>query len=117
VLRLAVDENFNNDIVRGLLRRQPAVDLIRIQDTEVPGTDDRVVLEWAARQGRVLVTHDVQTLTHYAYERVRTNQPMPGLFEASRAVQVGAAIEDLQLIVECSEPGEWEGQVRYLPLR
>jgi len=32
-------------------------------------------------------------------------------------VPIATAIEDLLLIAECSLPGEWEGQVRYLPLR
>ncbi len=29
---LAADENFNNDIIRGLLRRKPDLDIVRIQD-------------------------------------------------------------------------------------
>lgn len=41
---------------------------------------------------------------------------MPGVFEVGRSVPVGKAIDDLLLIAECSLPGEWEGQVRYLPL-
>jgi hypothetical protein len=32
MLRLAADENFNNDIVRGVRRRNPSVDLVRVQD-------------------------------------------------------------------------------------
>jgi hypothetical protein len=32
MLRLAADENFNNNIIRGLLRRKPELDIIRIQD-------------------------------------------------------------------------------------
>lgn len=32
MLRFAADENLNNDIVRGLLRRAPALDIVRIQD-------------------------------------------------------------------------------------
>ena len=32
VLRLAADENFNNDIVRGLVRRKPDLDIVRVQD-------------------------------------------------------------------------------------
>ena len=28
-----------------------------------------------------------------------------------------SAVEDILLISECSHPDEWEGQVRYLPLR
>jgi hypothetical protein len=42
---------------------------------------------------------------------------MPGVFEVPRAFALAAAIEDLLLIAECSQPGEWEGQGRYLLLR
>ena len=116
MLRLAADENFNNDIVRGLWRRKSELDIVRIQDVGLSGADDPTVLEWAAREGRVLLTHDVTTMTGYAYERVRAGQPMPGVFEVSRAVPIGLAIEDILLLAECSLEGEWEGQVRYLPL-
>jgi predicted nuclease of predicted toxin-antitoxin system len=67
MLRLAADENFNNDIVRGLLRREPGLDIVRIQDVGLSGADDPTVLEWAAQEGRVLLTHDVTTITRYAY--------------------------------------------------
>jgi hypothetical protein len=74
------------------------------------------VLEWAAQEGRVLLTHDVSTLTRYVYERVEAHLRMPGVFEVGRGVTVGAAIEDILLLAELSLPGEWEGQIRYLPL-
>ncbi|MGB3493983.1 MAG: hypothetical protein WBA57_14735 [Elainellaceae cyanobacterium] len=51
------------------------------------------------------------------YERIREGWAMPGLFEISRRVAVGVAIEDIVLIATCSLDGEWEGQVRFLPLR
>jgi len=116
MLRLAADENFNNNIVRGLLRRKPELDIVRVQDVGLSGANDPTVLEWAAREGRVLLTHDVSTITRYAYERVEAHQPMPGVFEVSRAVLIRRAIEDILLLAECSLEGEWEGQVRYLPL-
>jgi hypothetical protein len=115
MLRLAADENFA--IIRGLLRRKPDLDIIRVQDVGLSGADDPVVLEWAAKEGRVLLTHDVTTMTHYAYERVKAGKSMPGVFEVSRAVSIGTAIEDILLLAEYSFEGEWEGQVRYLPLR
>lgn len=115
MLRLAADENFNNDIVRGLLRRKPDLDIVRVQDVGLSGAYDPEVLEWAASEGRVLVTHDVSTLSKHAYDRVETGQAMPGVFEISATVAVGRAIDDLLLLVECSVDGEWEGQVRYLP--
>jgi hypothetical protein len=79
--------------------------------------DDPAVLQWAAQQNRVLISHDVATLTAHAYVRVAAGEAMPGVFEVPRTVAIASAIEDLLLIAECSRPGEWEGQVRYLPLR
>lgn len=116
MLRLAADENFNNAIVRGLLRRAPDLDIIRVQDAGLSGADDPTILEWAAGECRVLLTHDVSTITRYAYERVDAGRPMPGVFEVGRSVPIGRAIDDIHLLAECGLDGEWEGQVRYLPL-
>jgi len=117
MLRFVADENFNNDIVRGMLRRAPDLDIVRVQDVELSGADDPTALDWAARTGRILLTHDVKTITQHAYERVRAGLPMPGVFEVSRAVPISVAIDDLVLLAECSLDDEWDGQVRYLPLR
>ncbi len=81
-LRLAADENFNNHIVRGLLRRDPELDIVRIQDVGLSGADDPTVLEWAAQEGRILLTHDVSTITKYAYERVQAGLVMPGVLSS-----------------------------------
>ena len=56
MLLLAADENFNNDIVRGLLRQKPSLDIVRIQDVGFSGADDPTILEWAAQEGRALLT-------------------------------------------------------------
>ena len=116
MLKLATDENFNNDIVRGLLRREKHLDLVRIQDAGLSGATDPELLEWAAREGRVILSHDVSTLTRCAYERVSKGLSMPGVFEANRAVPIGTAIDDILLLAELSLPNEWEGRVIYLPL-
>ena len=116
MLRFAADENFNNDIVRGLRRRRPDFDIVRVQEAGLSGAVDPDVLEWAAREGRILLTHDVATMTRYAYERVAAGLAMPGVFQLSRGVGLTVVIEDILLIAECSIAGEWEGQVRYLPL-
>jgi Domain of unknown function (DUF5615) len=117
MLKFVADENLNYDIVRGVRRRNPVIDIVRVQDIGLPGADDPSVLEWAARDNLVLLTHDVTTMTHYAYERVKAGKPMPGVFEIGRHVPIGIAIEEIVLLAECSLEDEWEGQVRYLPLR
>ena|SRR3712207_1276138 len=117
MVRLLADENFNNDIVRGVLRRNVDADIIRVQDVGLSGAGDPDVLAWTATTGRVLLTHDVATITKYAYERAAAGKAMPGVFEISRAVPIGTAIDEILLLIECSVEGEWEGQVLYLPLQ
>jgi len=77
MLSFAVDENFNIHIVNGVLRRLPTADIVRVQDAGLEGADDPTVLEWAANERRILLTHDVNTLTAFAYERVALGLPMP----------------------------------------
>lgn len=96
--------------------RNPRVDIVRIQEAGLSGAGDEAVLEWAAGDGRVLLTHDASTLTRCAYERVNARLAMPGVFEVSCAVPTGTAIADILVLAELSLPGEWEGQIRYLPL-
>jgi hypothetical protein len=117
MLRLATDEDFNNRIFRGVLHRAPDLDIVRVQDAGLTLKDDPHVLEWAAREGRVLLTHDVTTMRKYAYDRIEAGLPMPGVFELSQDVPIGQAIEEILILAECSMEGEWEGQVRFLPLR
>ncbi|MGB5631446.1 MAG: DUF5615 family PIN-like protein [Waterburya sp.] len=117
MVRFLADENFNNQIVRGIFRQNPDIDLIRVQDVDLSGADDPTVLAWAAEKGRIVLTHDVATMTTFAYQRIQAGLSMPGLFEVNRRVPVGLAIEEIILIAECSIEGEWEGQVRFLPLR
>ncbi|MEG4572574.1 hypothetical protein QUA56_07710 [Microcoleus sp. N3A4] len=42
--------------------------------------DDSTVLEWTALQGPAVLTHDVATMTNFAYERMQAGLAMPGLF-------------------------------------
>ncbi len=115
-MRLAADENFNNRILRGLLRRRPELDIVRVQDVGLSGGDDAAVLAWAAREGRVLLTHDVTTMRRPVEERNTAGLPMPGVFEVSQQTPIAQAIEDILLLAECSLEGEWEGQIQFLPL-
>src|SRR5215210_6314377 len=103
--RLATDEDFNNRILRGLLRRRPGSDIVRVQDAGLKGRGDAEVLEWAAREGRVLLTHDVTTMKRYVDERVAAGLPMPGVFEVSQQAPIARAIEEILLLAECSIEG------------
>jgi len=115
MLRLASDADFNGDILRGLRDRAPAVDVVRVQDVGRRTADDRDILEWAATEGRVLLTHDRATMPKFAYERVIQGKPMPGVFVIRNKPPFGPLIDEILLVAECSEPEEWRDRVEFLP--
>jgi hypothetical protein len=110
------DENFNNDLLRRLRTRYPSLDIIRVQDTEVYQAADPILLAWAAQNKRILLTHDIQTIPHYAYERVASGLPMPGIIEVRQTLAIGDALEDLILLILAGTDADFDNQVRYIPL-
>jgi hypothetical protein len=62
MLKLISDQNFNGRILRGVKRRVTKLDLVRALDVGLAEVDDPVLLEWAAVEGRILLTHDVNTI-------------------------------------------------------
>jgi predicted nuclease of predicted toxin-antitoxin system len=87
---------------------------VRIQDAGLSGGSDPDVLEWAARENRVLLTHDFDTLIGYAWDRVRATLPMPGVVAVRQGMATGRVIEELVLIAGASEDGEWANQVSFV---
>jgi hypothetical protein len=116
MIRLLSDENFNGDIVRGLLLRRPELNLVRTQDVGLGKADDPAVLAWAADNDRIILTHDRASMPDFAYARVTEELTMPGVFVLNDRMPVRQAIDELLLIDACSEQAEWSGRVVYLPL-
>lgn len=117
MIRFLADENFDQRIVRGVLRLDPATDITIVQDEGLSGADDPTVLAYAAASGRVLLTHDANTMSGFAHERVARGEPMPGVFVVDPDAPMRPVIDDILTIAACSTADEWAGQVRYLPLR
>jgi hypothetical protein len=116
VLRLLSDENFHGDIVRGLLRAMPDLDLVRVQDVGLSEADDPAILEWAASHGRILLTHDRKTIPRFAHERVSRGEVMSGVFLIGDGMPIGQAIAELLLAIDGSEQEEWKDLVTFFPL-
>jgi predicted nuclease of predicted toxin-antitoxin system len=114
-VRLLSDENFSETILRGLMKRLIDLDLVRVQDLGLMNADDPTILEWAAEEGRILLTHDIATVTMYAYKRVNQGLPMTGVVEVIATAPISKIIDDLELFICCSEPEEYEGQVLFIP--
>jgi predicted nuclease of predicted toxin-antitoxin system len=116
MLSLLSDENFNGDIVRGLMLRHPGLDLLRVQDVGLQEVDDPAILAWAASHGRILLTHDRATMPDFAYNRLVRGEPMAGMFLVNDRMPMRQAIDELSLLIDCSEQAEWKDVVLYLPL-
>jgi hypothetical protein len=108
--------NLNGDIIRGLLLRRPDLDIVRAQDVGLSGAEDLALLLWAAGHDRILVTHDRATMPSFAYTRLLAGEPMPGVIIVNDRLAIRNVIEDLLLLEDASQEGEWAGQVIYLPL-
>jgi Domain of unknown function (DUF5615) len=116
MLPLLLDENFNQRILRGLKRRVPNLDYRVAQESGLGGESDPNVLAWAAERNRVLVTHDLRIIPRFAYERGAEGLPVAGVIAVDDELPISQVIEELAIIVTCSEASDWENQVVYLPL-
>ena len=116
-MRFLADENFNHRILAGLLIALPDLDVIRVQDTEIYQAPDPVVLEWAAQEGRILLTHDVQTIPGHAVARVKAGLPMPCVIEVAQdTVSFGRLIEELSIMIGAGKPEDFDNLVKFVPL-
>ncbi len=116
MLQFLSDEDFNGDITRGVLKRAEVIDWVRAQDVGLSNKDDSVLLAWAAEHGRMVVSHDVNTLIGHAVRRIENGEKMPGVVIVSQQLPTKRAIEDLVYIAACGRHEDFENLVTFLPL-
>lgn len=114
MLRLLADHNIEQPILDGL-RGRIAVDLVTARDVGLETTTDPELLNWAPRAGRVLLTHDHQTMPRFAYDRLRAGRPLPGVIVVQDRAALGRAVDDLHILVACGSTEDFQDQVQYLP--
>jgi hypothetical protein len=116
MLRLVSDEDVHEDIIRGLRRREPALDIVRVEDVGLDHTPDPIILEWAASQGRVLITGDLNTMVGFAWSRVTAASPMHGVLALLENAPIGRVLDDVLLVANCYSEEEMKNQVLFIPL-
>ncbi len=114
--RFLADHDLNEAIVTGVRRAEPAIEFLRVRDFGLEETADADILDFAAEQGLIVVSHDVNTMTAAAYARMANGDSIPGLFLVRQTSPVTLAIDDLVMIWMASEHEEWLDQVRFLPI-
>jgi len=114
--RFLADNDLNEQIIRGVIRREQLVEFTRVRDAGLGAAPDSKVLEYAASRGLIVVSHDVNTMPSAAFARLDSNDPMAGLFLARQTAAMNPFIESLILIWVASDAEEWAGQVLFLPI-
>jgi predicted nuclease of predicted toxin-antitoxin system len=112
--KFLADENFNQAIVDGLLRRELAIDLLAASDSGIAGLSDPEVLQIAAEARRIVLSHDRRTMAYF--DRFIEQRMSSGLLVLSQRLDIGDAIEELLMIWVASDADEWQNQRRFLPL-
>ncbi len=116
MIRFLADENFNNHIIRGIVLRNSNVDIKRIQDIGLSGAEDPIVLDYAHKENRVLLTQDLVTIPRFAYERIRNGKENPAILIIKQDIGISQVIGNILLIYECCNESELAGKILYLPL-
>ncbi len=80
-IKFLADENFDHKTLVGLKRRAPDLDIVAVQEVGLREVDDPQVLDWAAQEERIVVTHDVSTFADFAFSRIAAGLRMPGVIE------------------------------------
>ena len=116
-VRFLADEDLDADIVEGLRSREPAIDILDIKSAGLRGTKDPDLLELAAQQDRILISHDRRTMTRHFRERLAAGKSNPGLFVIPQRSATGAIVESLLLVWSVTRADEWRNRIEYLPFR
>lgn len=116
MLRLLIDQDLDQVILRGLLLRVPKLDVITAFQAGLGHASDPDLLAWAAEQRRIVVTHDRRTMPSHAATRIASGEKVAGVIIVSRRLPVSHVISDLEIIVSCSDLVEWENVLKHLPL-
>jgi Domain of unknown function (DUF5615) len=113
-VRFQADADLRQAIVAGVIRRKPNLDFQSANEAGLEGIKDSEVLAIAARNGRVLVTHDRKTMpTEFGHFII--SQTSSGVLVLSQNLPISEAIDAIILVWEASIAEEWMNQIMTFP--
>ena len=115
MIRFQADADVHHSIVLAVRRREPAIDFASAGASGLEGLPDPDVLEFAASQGGILITHDRRTMLQHFRRRLEEGKSSPGVFLVSQFAPFGPVVEVLVMVWAVSDYAERQNQVRHLP--
>ncbi len=116
MLKVLIDQDFDHDILRGLIRRLPKIDFVTALEVGLNKVKDPELLLWASENERVLLTHDRKTMPKHFASLLEKGVELSGVCVVPRRLPIGQAIDELEIIIECSSADEWQNIIKILPL-
>ena len=117
MIRFLADAILRDAIVRGCLRREPAIDFLSANNANLEGVPDPGVLALAAAEGRILVTSDWKTMPKHLGEFLAVGGSSAGVFLVKQHTPVAEVIEALLLVWAASDADEWRNRILEIPER
>jgi hypothetical protein len=93
------------------------VDVTRVGDpVDLPrGTLDPDLLQWAARVGRLLLSHDLKTMPGHFAAFLQQGNHSPGLLQVREGFTYRELVETIVLIAYAGDPADYVDQIRFIP--
>lgn len=91
------------------------MDFVSAQEAGLDGVPDPVLLDRAAAEGRVMVSHDRRTMIDHFRDHLAAGKSSPGLLIVSQGSAIGDVVEALLYVWALSDPAELRDQAYYLP--
>ena len=114
-VRFQADNDLRESIRIGVIRREPAIDFRSARVAGLDRAGDPDVLRLAADGGRVLVSHDENSMPFHFRQFVAAGNESPGLLMAPQDAPIGLVIESIVLIWVASESHEWKNRCVWIP--
>ena len=114
-IKFQADADLNIYIVNAVLRIESKIDFKTANDAKLEGLDDHKVLQFAANQQRILVSHDQRTMpSHFA--KFITNYQSYGVLIIPKRLPTLEVAENIVLIWETFIDEEWINRIAFLPI-
>jgi len=114
-IRFQADNDLKFAIVKAVRRQEPAIDFASAREAGLDGVGDPELLERAAKDNRVLVSHDRRTMLRHFRNYLAAVQASPGLLVVSQGTPIRLVVEAIILLWAVSDPMELRDQAHHLP--
>ncbi|MFO0848502.1 MAG: DUF5615 family PIN-like protein [Gemmataceae bacterium] len=114
--RFLCDNDFHDAIRLALIDRNPTWDVVAARQVGLRETPDPDLLAWAAGQGRMILTHDRNTMTAAASERWGRGESMTGVIVVDDDAPSSLVLHRIELLAAFN-PADWDYWVAFVPIR